>query len=103
MALGKQLISNILSEPLKKEGVKHVKGIFKARRDHDIVCRLYFHYKIKGLQYERAVEKLNTEFYLGETTISQIIMQERDVLEKLKSEEADSKYLQKLLPHFNWS
>jgi len=102
MALGKQLVASILSEPLKRSNVKHVKGVFKARRDHDIVCRLYYHYKIKGLQYERAVEELNHEFYLGETTISQIIMEERDTLEKLKADQADRKYLQKLIPHFNW-
>jgi len=102
MALGAQLITNILSDPLERTAVKHVKGVFKSRRDHDIACRLYYHYKIKGLRYDVAVGILSNEFYLGETTLAQIIMQERDVLEKLKSDAADRKYLAKLIPHLSW-
>lgn len=102
MALGQQLITNILSDPLKRSDVKHVKGVFTKQRDNAIVCRLYYHYKIKGLRYDVAIGELNKEFYLGETTLAQIIMRERDILEKLKADEADRKYLQKLIPHFNW-
>jgi len=102
MALGSQLITSILTDPLERTTNKHVKGIFTQQRDYAIVCRLYYHYKLKGLRYDVAIETLNKEFYLGETTIAQIIMRERDALEKLKADQADSKYLQKKLPHYNW-
>lgn len=103
MLLGHQTVISILSQDLKRSNVKHVKGIFSTKRDYAIVCRLYFWYKINGKNYEKAVEKLSEEFYLGETTIAQIIMRERETLELLKSKEADRKYLQNKLPHYNWS
>lgn len=102
MQLGHQLVTKILSEDLTKTGVKHVKGVFSQRRDYAIVCRLYYHYKIKGLRYDVAVETLTNEMYLGETTLAQIIMRERDTLEELKRVQADCKYLQKKLPHYSW-
>ncbi|QEM13461.1 hypothetical protein [Mucilaginibacter rubeus] len=102
MQLGHQLITNLLSDPLDKTNVKHVKGVYTQERDFAIACRLYFHYKIKGLRYDVAIEILNKEFYLGETTLAQIIMRKRDTIEELKNLKADSKYLQKQLPHYNW-
>ena len=39
----------------------------------------------------------------GETTLAQIIMRERDLLERLKLDEADKKYLTNLFPHYNWN
>jgi len=102
MQLGHQLITSILSEPLQKSDVKHVKGVFTQERNHAVACRLYFHYKIKGLRYDVAICELSKEFYLGETTLAQIIMRERDTINKLKEDQADRKYLQKLIPHLNW-
>lgn len=102
MATGLKVITQILSEPLTRTKVKHVSGIFKEQRDYAVACRLYFHYKIKGLRYDVAVENLNKEFYLGETTLAQIIVRQRDVIEELKNLKADRKYLQSKLPHYNW-
>jgi hypothetical protein len=102
MQLGHQLVTKILSEDLKKTDVKHIKGVFSEQRDFAIICRLYYHYKIKGLRYDVAINTLNKEFYLGETTLAQIIMRQRDALEELKAQQADRKYLQKELPHYSW-
>ena len=104
MLLGNHLVTSILSEgELKKTAVKHVKGVFTENRDKAVVCRLYYHYKMKGLRYDVAIAMLNQEFYLGETTLAQIIMRERNLLEKLKSDEADRRYLSNLFPHYNWN
>ena len=84
MALGQQLITSILANELKRSNEKHVKGIFTDQRDKAMVCRLYYYYKVKGLRYDIVVGILSKEFYLGETTIAQIIMKERDLLENLK-------------------
>ena len=102
MALGHQLVTKILTDDLVKSDVKHVKGVFTKQRDYAIVCRLYYHYKLNGLRYDVAIGLLNREFYMGETTLAQIIMRERDALEKLKADQADRKYLQKILPHYSW-
>ncbi|WP_295795168.1 hypothetical protein [Mucilaginibacter sp.] len=104
MLLGNQFVAGILSEPeLKKSNVKHVKGVFTENRDKAVVCRLYYHYNIKGMRYDVALATLNQEFFLGETTLAQIIMREGDLLKKLKADEADKKYLTNLFPHYNWN
>jgi hypothetical protein len=103
MLLGSQLVTSILSDDIRKTSVKHVKGVYTKERDYAIVCRLYYHFKINGRNYDKALELLNKEFYLGETTIAQIIMRERDALETLKAAKADRKYLSKELPHYNWN
>jgi hypothetical protein len=102
MQLGHKTVTTILSEPLKKTAVKHVKGIHTKQRDNAIVARLYYHYKLKGLRYDVAIAELSREFYLGETTLAQIIMRESEVLEILKKAKADRKYLQKAHPHYSW-
>lgn len=103
MALGHKVVTKVLANELKKTGAKHVKGIYSKERDYAIMCRLYYHFKIKGLRYDIAVELLSKEIYLGETTIAQIIMSERETLEKLKELNADRKYLEKELPWYNWN
>jgi hypothetical protein len=102
MQRGLITISGILTDDLKKTTVKHVRGVFSKQRDHAVMCRLYYHFKIKGLRYDVVISLLNQEFYIGETTLTQIIMRERDLLEKLKSHDADRKYFQKELPHYSW-
>jgi hypothetical protein len=102
MALGHQIVTTILSEDLKKGTVKHQKGVFTSERNFKIACRLYYHFSIKGLRYDVALTRLNEEFDLSELRLAQIIMNERDNLEKLKKSNADSKFLQKKFPYFNW-
>lgn len=103
MALGQQVVNSILADDLKKTNVKHVKGVFSDKRDYALMCRLYYHFKIKGLRYNVAVERLSQELYLGETTIAQIIMKERELLEQLKHVAADRKFFEKKLPWYNWN
>ena len=102
MALGKQVVAKIFQDDVKSSNVKHVKGIFTHQRDYAIICRFYYHYKLRDLRYEVAVNKLSEEFYLGETTIAQIVMRESNMLERLKAENADKKHLNSLLPHYSW-
>ena len=102
MQLGQQLVNSILSDPIERSTVKHVKGICNHKRDYAIACRLYYHFRLKGLRYDVALEELKNEFYLGETTLAQIIMREREAIEQLKTDNADRKTLQKLLPHYSW-
>jgi len=103
MALGKQLVNSILCTDLNKSENKHVKGVFTNERNYKIACRFYYHFSIKGLQYERALIELNKEFDLSELRIAQIIMLERDSLEQLKKDKADKRYFTAKLPHFNWN
>lgn len=102
MSLGKQLISNLLTEPLSKSDTKHVKGIYTGNRNYKIACRFYYHFTIKGLQYERALAALHDEFDLSELRIAQLIMEGRDSLKELKDNKADSKYLKIKFPFYDW-
>lgn len=103
MALGKQLVNSILSTEINKSANKHVKGVFTNDRNYKIACRFYYHFSIKGLQYERALSELNKEFDLSELRIAQIVMLERDNLKKLKNDRADKKYFTAKFPHYNWN
>lgn len=103
MALGKQLVNSILSTEINKSANKHVKGVFTNDRNYKIACRFYYHFSIKGLQYERALSELNKEFDLSELRIAQIVMLERDNLKKLKTDKADKKYFTAKFPHYNWN
>lgn len=104
MKLGQQLITKLLTEDFKPETrPKHLKGIYTTERDKAIIARLYYHYKIKGMRYDFALSTLSVEFYLGETTLAQIIMRGRDLLEKLKEEKTGSRELSAKFPHYNWN
>jgi hypothetical protein len=103
MALGSQLITKILSDQPKQPGAKYVKGIHSTERNYAIMCRLYYHFKIRGLNYEKAISLLNEEFFLSESRLQQIIVNDRDTLNTLKEMNVDKKYLAKKLPHFNWN
>lgn len=103
MPLGQNIAQSILKEKINKTTAKHVKGVFTSERNYKIACRFYFHFTIKGLRYERCLTELNTEFDLSEIRIAQIIMLERNNLEKLKQQKADKKYLTAKIPHYNWS
>lgn len=102
-ALGKQLISNLLTDPLNKTAVKHVKGVFTDSRNYKIACRFYYHFYIKKIQYETVLTTLNDEFDLSELRIAQLIMEGRDNLKQLKDGNVDVKTLQKKYPFYNWN
>jgi len=102
MSLGKQVISSLLVDPINKTDAKHVKGIYTGNRNYKIACRFYYHFTIKGLQYERALTALNNEFDLSELRIAQLIMEGRDTLKELKDIKADGKYLKVKFPFYDW-
>jgi hypothetical protein len=102
MPLGHQTVAKILDTEPEASNLKHVKGVYTGVRNKKILCRLYYHYQLRGLQYTRAVQVLNVEFDLSETRLEQLILENREVLEQLKQDKADSRYLQRIYPYFNW-
>lgn len=101
-ALGQQLITNLLADPINKSNPKCKKGVYTEPRNYKIACRFYYHFYIKGLRYEVSLERLNHEFDISELRLAQLIMQSRDYLADLKDKKADQKLLQKKYPYFNW-
>jgi hypothetical protein len=63
MALGQQFAQKILIDDLNKSTVKHKKGVFTNDRNYAIACHFYYHYKLRGLRYDRALAELNKEFF----------------------------------------
>lgn len=101
--LGNQLITKLLADDLTRTEVKHVKGVFTAERNYKIACRLYYHFNMKGLRYDVAIERLHNEFNLSETRLAQIVMEQAPVLKELKEGKTGAKELQRLFPYFNWN
>ena len=102
MPLGHQLIAQILPEDTRQTASKHVRGVYTSNRNYKIACRFYYYFTIKGLKYERSIGHLHEEFDLSPLRLEQLIMQERETLAGLRDDKADSKYLQKKIPYFNW-
>ncbi len=104
--LGRGLVQSIMDEKTSDKGVKtnkkHNKGVYIVQRDLALMYRFFYYYDLKTMRYESVLEILNTEFYLSETRIAQIIMQRGSVLATLKAEKADRKYLANKFPHYSW-
>ena len=102
MALGQNFATGILLDTATKSGIKHKRGVFTGDRNGAIASRFYFHFKLRGMRYDRVLAELNKEFYLSELRIAQLIMQSDEKINYLKAKNADIKYLANQYPHFNW-
>ena len=101
--LGHQMVSDILTDKTTNTNLPHVKGIYTDERNFAIMCRLYYHYQLKGLRYDKAISMIQKEFFLSETRITQLVLDRRDDLVKFKAEKASKKYFIALFPHYNWN
>jgi len=74
----------------------------KLRQNEMIVCRYYFHVKIQGRQYEKALETLESEIFLSQRTIIDIINKNSLKLKELQQLKPNVKYFRAKYPFLNW-
>lgn len=101
--LGHQIVSDILADKITNTNAPHVKGVYTEDRNFAIMCRLYYHYELKGLRYDKAINMVHKEFFLSETRITQLVVEGRADLTRFKAEKADKKYFAARFPHYNWN
>jgi hypothetical protein len=74
----------------------------KLAQNELLVCRYYYHVKIKGLKYLEALNILRFEVFLEIRTIQDILAKENAHLKMLHQAAPDIKYFQKKYSWINW-
>src|SRR6476620_11999031 len=81
---------------------KGLSEALKQRQNEMIVCRYYFHIKIQGRQYEKALETLEGEIFLSQRTLIDIINKNSLKLKELHQLKPNIKYFRAKYPFLNW-
>ncbi len=72
------------------------------KRNELLIHRHYFYYKIKGLQYHIGLQALESEFFLTERTIVDIVQNNHGIIKELRNLAPEIHYFKKKYPFMAW-
>lgn len=72
------------------------------KRNTLLIHRHYYYYKLKQVQYHIGLAALESEFFLTERTVVDIVQRHINLLRELKAVNPDRKYFEKKYPFLNW-
>lgn len=75
----------------------------KLKQNEMIICRYYYHIKLRCEQYEKALEILEGEVYLAKRTIINIVNENCHQLKTLQQLKPELKYFRTKYPFMSWS
>ncbi len=102
MRRGEKPLTAILSEEYQTTGEKGKKGIHLDRRNDTMACRFYYYFTLVGLRYDKCLETLSLEFWLGENSIAAILERQQQYIKQLKEKNTGLKALQQKYPAWQW-
>lgn len=71
-------------------------------RNKCLIARYYFYGHFCQNGYGDIIERLSHEFYLSTVTITELITENMDVLDKLKDEQPELRFFKERWPHLKW-
>jgi hypothetical protein len=95
------LFNDLLDEqkPLVSEGGERPMHI---RRNECLVHRHFFKLKFTDKRFNKVLQEISDEFFLSQSTVTQILEEHADMLYKLKTTPPEKDYYIKTWPHLVW-
>jgi hypothetical protein len=101
MIRGSRTLTAIFTDDAPK--LRKVNGSFLVDRDLAIAYRFYFYYSIDRKRIDDIYRILETEFYIGSSTIEKRLAENYDLLKDINQNAPTRAQLRKRYPHLNWN
>jgi hypothetical protein len=72
------------------------------KRNDLLVHRYFFYVKILGRQYEKTLQILESELFIAQHTIVNVMTQDKTLLKELNSAKPSVRYFKEKYPFINW-
>lgn len=87
----------------KKQSGKGRSTVLIKKRNSVLLTRYYYYGTFTDLRFETILKHLSDEFFISESRIQDIVVQDTTIISSLQKKQAKLKDFRQDIPHFVWN